>query len=189
MARTGTPETSLVVLRGNSGSGKSTVARVLRARRGGCVAWVEQDYLRRVVLHEHDIPDGLNIGLISQTVRYALDHHCDVILEGILYAPRYSEMLRALSDDHLGQTLWYWVNVSFDETLRRHATRPQASDFGGDDMRRWYRERNPLEFVPETSVPQERTIAQTVQRILADMLRGSQGVVSPRAHEGYIDGL
>jgi predicted kinase len=68
------------VLRGNSGAGKSTVARMVRSRLTGCVAWVEQDYFRRVVLHEHDIPDGLNIGLSSQTVRYALDHGCDVIL-------------------------------------------------------------------------------------------------------------
>jgi predicted kinase len=175
MARTGTPETSLVVLRGNSGSGKSTIARTLRARLRGRVAWVEQDYLRRVVLHEHDIPNGLNIGLISQTVRYALDHGCDVILEGILHAPHYAEMLRSLGDDHLGRTLWYWFNVSFDETLRRHATRPQASAFGADDMRRWYRERNPLEFVTETSIPQEWTIDQAVERILADMPTGSDG--------------
>ncbi|MFF1875871.1 kinase, partial [Kitasatospora herbaricolor] len=35
----------LIVLRGNSGSGKSTVARELRRMLGDGVALVEQDYL------------------------------------------------------------------------------------------------------------------------------------------------
>jgi adenylate kinase family enzyme len=176
------------VLRGNSGAGKSTVARMVRSRLTGCVAWVEQDYFRRVVLHEHDVPDGLNIGLISQTVRYALDHGCDVILEGILYAAHYSEMLRALRDDHRGRTTWYWFDVSLEETLRRHATRPQSKEFGADAMRNWYRERDPLQFATETLVPEEWTIDQTVDRILSDMQRGS----SPRLfleRTRYIDAL
>lgn len=33
----------LIVLRGNSGSGKSSVARALRERYGYGLAWVEQD--------------------------------------------------------------------------------------------------------------------------------------------------
>lgn len=51
---TGSPDTRLVVLRGNSGSGKSTTARTLRERLGRGTAWVEQD---------HDVLDG-----IEQTV-------------------------------------------------------------------------------------------------------------------------
>lgn len=177
------------MLRGNSGAGKSTIARTVRSRLTGCVAWVEQDYLRRVVLHEHDIPDGLNIGLISQTVRYALGHGCDVILEGILYAARYSEMLQALRDDHRGRTIWYWFDVSLEETLRRHAMRPQSKEFGADAMRNWYRERNPLEFVTETLVPEEWTIDETVDRILSDMQHGSSRPDIPRTDTRYIDGF
>lgn len=84
MATTGSAGTRLVILRGNSGSGKSSTARELRARLGRGVAWVEQDYLRRTVLREKDAPGGANIGLIDQTVRYALDCGYDVVLEGIL---------------------------------------------------------------------------------------------------------
>jgi len=175
------------VLRGNSGAGKSTIARRVRSRLTGCVAWVEQDYVRRVVLHEHDVPDGLNIGLISQTVRYALDHECDVILEGILYAARYAEMLRALRDDHRGRTLWYWFDISFEETLRRHATRPQSQEFGADAMRHWYRARDPLPFATETLVPEAWTVDQTVDRISSDMQSGfsPRPVLEPAR---YIDG-
>lgn len=48
----GSPRTRLVILRGDSASGKSTIAQRLRERLGRGVAWVEQDYLRRTVLRE-----------------------------------------------------------------------------------------------------------------------------------------
>lgn len=63
----GTEETRLVVLRGNSASGKSTVAAGLRERFGRNLALVGQDNLRRVVLGEPDQPGAANIGLIDIT--------------------------------------------------------------------------------------------------------------------------
>jgi len=102
MAQTGTAATRLVVLRGNSGSGKSTVATLLRDRIGRGVAWVEQDYIRRILLREHDRPDATNIGLLGHTVRYALDAGYHVILEGILNSGRYAAMLTELTADHRG---------------------------------------------------------------------------------------
>lgn len=66
--------TRLIVLRGNSASGKSSVAAGLRERYDRGVALVSQDTLRRDVLRERDVPGGANIGLIELTVRHALDH-------------------------------------------------------------------------------------------------------------------
>jgi 2-phosphoglycerate kinase len=49
------PVPTLIVIRGNSGSGKTTAAHEVRWRYGRGCALVEQDYLRRIVLREHDI--------------------------------------------------------------------------------------------------------------------------------------
>lgn len=166
MTTAGTDSTRLVVLRGNSGSGKSTTARALRERLGRGVAWIEQDYLRRIVLREHDRPDGVNIGLIDHTARYALDHGYHVILEGILAAERYGAMLRQLCRDHAGRSSWFYFDLSFDETIRRHATRPQARQFTVEDMRGWYRQRDLLGFVAEQIVSATSTLDQTVERII-----------------------
>lgn len=85
----GSSDTRLIVVRGNSGSGKSTIARAVRDRYSteigyGC-ALVEQDYLRRVLLKERDVPGGVAPLLIEQTVRLALNHGYHVIIEGILH--------------------------------------------------------------------------------------------------------
>ncbi|WP_367049486.1 hypothetical protein [Streptomyces sp. Je 1-332] len=61
----GTEETRLIVLRGNSASGKSSVAAGLRERYGRNLALVGQDNLRRTVLREHDRPGAASIGLIG----------------------------------------------------------------------------------------------------------------------------
>ncbi|WP_139244161.1 AAA family ATPase [Arthrobacter alpinus] len=43
----------LIVVRGNSGSGKSSVARALQQELSG--VWIEQDYFRRTVLGKVEI--------------------------------------------------------------------------------------------------------------------------------------
>jgi alpha-D-ribose 1-methylphosphonate 5-triphosphate synthase subunit PhnL len=68
--------TKLVILRGNSGSGKSSIAREVRARYGRGCALVEQDYLRRVVLREWDggAAGGIAPQLIGNTARFLRTH-------------------------------------------------------------------------------------------------------------------
>lgn len=91
-------ENKLVVLRGNSGPGKSTVAKILREQGKTKIVIVEQDYLRRFILKEKETEGTNNIALIQQTVEFALDRGYNVILEGILYFPRYGEMLKNLAE-------------------------------------------------------------------------------------------
>lgn len=166
-------DTCLVVLRGPSGSGKSSTARALRRYLGRSVALVEQDYLRRWVLKERDVPGGVNIGLIGQTARYALDHEYHVVVDGILHAERYATMLDALRRDHLGRSWFYYFDVSWEETLRRHQTRPQAEEFGVDHMRGWYRERDKLGFPGERTISEQSTLDDTVNRILSEVFHST----------------
>ncbi len=165
---TGSGQTRLIVLRGNSGCGKSTVARALREAYGRGIALVHQDLIRRVILRERDLPGAANIGLIDQVTRFSLDSSYHVVVEGILYADRYEQMLAGLSRDHRGRTCFYYLDVSVEETLRRHLTRPQASEFTQDDMRGWYRPHDLLSSVREQVIPQASSLQQTVELILAD---------------------
>jgi hypothetical protein len=162
----GSSQTRLIVLRGNSGSGKSTIAAALREACGRGLAWVSQDLIRRIILKEKDRPGGVNIGLIDQITRYSLDCGYDVILDGIFYTGHYEPMLTALDHDHLGLSRFYYLDVSMEETFRRHATRPQQADFGTDDMRGWYRSRDLLAGIREHVIPETSTLQQTATLIL-----------------------
>jgi adenylate kinase family enzyme len=162
----GSDATRLVVVRGPSGSGKSTVARALRRRMGRGTALVEQDYLRRVVMWEKDTPGGLNIGMIDSVARHALGVGCSVVLEGILAADHYATMLARLIADHAGTTVCAYLDVPFDETVRRHATRPQATEFTVEQMAGWFQPDDRLCVGGEIVVPQESTTEQTVETLL-----------------------
>jgi hypothetical protein len=164
-APTGHPETKLIVVRGNSGSGKSSVARELRRRHGRGCALVEQDHLRRIVLRERDLPGGHAPDLIAEVARFALDRHYHVIVEGILHTGRYAPMLAGLWRAHRGGSWSFYLDVSFDETARRHATRPQSAEFTVEDMRGWYAPRDVLGFAGEHVVPQDSALDRTVALI------------------------
>jgi predicted kinase len=165
---TGSKATTLIILRGNSASGKSSVAAEVRRRHGRGIAIVGQDNLRRVVLREHDKPNAPNIGLIDLTARYALDHGFHVIVEGILYASHYGGMLAALCEDHQGRTGLYYLHVPFEETVRRHATKPQAAEYGEAEMAAWYREIDLLPGGVEHVVSADTSLDDTVQLVMAD---------------------
>lgn len=100
----GSDSTVLIVIRGNSGSGKTSLAHGVRRRLGGRIAIVSQDMLRRDILWEHESPTGAAIGLIDTMVRYALDHGYHVIVEGILGARSNGAMFGKLVDDHVGRS-------------------------------------------------------------------------------------
>jgi adenylylsulfate kinase-like enzyme len=169
MARNaGTEPAKLIILRGNSASGKTSVATGIRNRYGHGIAIVSQDNLRRTVLRERDTPDGANIGLIGTVARYALNHGFHAIVEGILYSAHYADMITGLREAHRGVSFCYYFDVPFEETMRRHVTKPQAAEYGFAEMSDWYR---PLDLLPggvEQIIPAEMSLDDTVSKVMAD---------------------
>jgi hypothetical protein len=60
-----------------------------------------------------------------------------VVVERILYADHYSDMLARPRADHCGVTRGYYLNVPFTETHARHATKPIAHEVGEPQPRQW----------------------------------------------------
>jgi hypothetical protein len=165
---TGSAATRLIVLRGNSASGKSSLARSIRAARPRGIAIVGQDQLRREILHVNEEPGNLTVDYLDLSARYALDHGLHVIMEGILYADIYASMLTRLLADHRGTSRCYRYALEFEETVRRHAGKPQAAEYGPDALRRWWRADDPLTGVEEQSISSAETLAAATARIISD---------------------
>ena len=89
------------------------------------------------------------------------------MLEGILYSKRYGQMIRTLADE--ADRHWaYYFDVSFEETMRRHATKPNAAEFGEVEMRDWYNDDDRLGLAPEWVIPEQDSPETTVSRVLSD---------------------
>lgn len=81
--------TTLIIIRGNAASGKTSLAKALQTALGEKTLLLSQDQLRRDMLHARDGFDTPTISLILNLLDYG-QQHCDyIILEGILRADWY----------------------------------------------------------------------------------------------------
>ncbi|MCA0969195.1 kinase [Halobacillus litoralis] len=131
-------ETTLIVLRGNSGSGKTTIARELQAYFGRGTLLVSQDVIRRDMLHVKDREGNPAIELIRQTVEYGKGKCRVVILEGILNRSLYGDMIHQLVESFHRRACLYYFDLPFEETVRRHQLREKKHEFGEESLERWW---------------------------------------------------
>ena len=50
----------------------------------------------------------------------------------------------------------YYFDLTFEETLKRHLTRPKCHEFGEESMRRWWREKDFSDVLNEICITSER---------------------------------
>lgn len=158
---------ALIILRGNSGSGKTTTAKLLQQRLGEDTMLVSQDVVRREMLHTEDTAGNPAIELIYDLCSYGRKIGYTVILEGILSTKKYGDMLARLLADFAGNHYVYYFDVSFEETVRRHFTKPNFHEFGEAEMRAWWKEKDYL-GVPGEVLIDENMSQKDVVQMMAD---------------------
>jgi deoxyadenosine/deoxycytidine kinase len=137
--------TTMILLRGNSGCGKTTLANQLAARLPAKATLVlHQDLLRRELLHASDHAGTPAVDLIATLATFGQRHYRYVIIEGILRRDVYGDMLAALYAQFRPTAFAYYLNMDFAATLRRDALKP--APFGETNLRRWWREGDQLPF-------------------------------------------
>lgn len=159
----------LIILRGNSGSGKTTTGKVLQKKFGHGTMLLSQDVVRREMLYEKDGPDPAAGPLLSELARYG-KKHCDiVILEGILNSKWYSKLFEDLANEFSDHIYAYYFDIPFEETVKRHQGKPNALDFGESDMKRWWVEKDLLDVITEKCIPKELSLDEIVNLIYQDI--------------------
>lgn len=161
-------QTTLILIRGNSGSGKTTLARKLQQTLGPNTLLVSQDVVRRDMCHTADTPGNLAIDLIQQIATYGQGKVPVVIVEGILARDRYQSMLQRLVTT-FPTTHAYYFDLPFETTLTRHQTKPQATEYGAPELRKWWLPADYLTILPETRFTASDTPTTELRHILADL--------------------
>lgn len=163
----------LIIIRGNSGSGKTTVAKELRSKIGDGLSddtmLVQQDVLRRDILRERDMIDKRSvIELIELILEFGRKQNRTVILEGILSKKKYRPMLTKLIR-MFDETYVYYFDLPFEETLRRHALKPNSHEFGEKEMREWWNESDQLNIADERTLYKDMGIEEILDLISTDI--------------------
>lgn len=159
----------LIIIRGNSGSGKTTVAKALQQKFGSNTMLLSQDMVRREILK---VRDGVGTSACPLLI-YMLEYgrkNCDVvILEGILDAVFYKDLFECAVKEYGSEIFAYYYDLPFEETLLRHETKPNRNDFGESDMRRWWKEKDFIGLIPEKVLTKEIGLDEVVEMIYADV--------------------
>lgn len=132
----------LVIIRGNSGSGKSSLAKKLQDHYGRGALLISQDTVRRDMLKEKVEPGNLSIDLTETLASFGHAHDLLVIVEGFYETDIYGHMLGEIRDLFGSHTLAYYYDLTFEETVRRHQTRAKQEEFSPADMKRWWQEQD-----------------------------------------------
>lgn len=161
----------LIVLRGPSGSGKSTIAKMVFEQAKQKICLIDQDYYRFIFK-----PAGggrkTNVETIREMIKanvlVALHNGYDVILEGILNVKSYGSTLNEIFAIHPKENYIFYLDVSFEETVKRHGTKPaeKVMAFGGEEMKEWYPSAGKLNHKAEIIIPEHFSIKETTDHII-----------------------
>lgn len=155
----------LIILRGNSGSGKATVAKELQKKFGRNTMIISQNMVRRGILKVNDGPMTEALPLMQELLIYGKNHSEITILEGIMYADWYQPIFECAIREFGDEIYAYYFELPFEETLRRHQARPKSNEFGEEEMRGWWREKDYIGFVKEDVITAEETLEDIVERV------------------------
>ena len=104
-------------------------------------------------------------------LKYGKRHSEVTILEGILPSKEYSSLFEVAIEEYGNNVYSYYWDISFEETLIRHRTKPNCNDFGEEDMKRWWQEKDYLDTIPQTIIEKDLSLDDTVELIYSDVMR------------------
>lgn len=159
----------LVIIRGNSGSGRSSLAKKLQTHYGRGTLLISQDTVRRDMLKEKVEPGNLSIDLTETLASFGYEHDLLVLVEGFYETDIYGQMLERLKKLFAPQFFAYYYDLSFEETVRRHQTRAKKGEFSPADMKRWWKDRDFLGWEEEAFFTDKDSLETAFERIVQDL--------------------
>lgn len=166
----------LIIIRGNSGSGKTTVAKALQRKFGHNTMVISHDVVRRDMLWVRDGEGTKALPLLIHLLRYGRKNSEVVILEGILDARVYQELFETAKREFSSNIYAYYYDLPFEETLLRHQTKPNCHEFGKEDMRRWWNEKDFIGIIPEKLLTKEISLEEAVELIYREVMTAPEVV-------------
>lgn len=82
-----------------------------------------------------------------------------------MYADWYRPLFELAHEIYGSEIYAYYFDLPFEETLRRHQTKPNCREFGAEAMRRWWREKDFTDVLSEKSITYEKDLESIVAEI------------------------
>ena len=147
------------------------MARKLQKKFGYNTMLISQDEIRRNMLWVKDGIDTKALPFMIELLKYGNEHSEIVIVEGIMYEEWYNPLFRVAKELYGGNVYSYYFDIPFEETVRRHQTRSKNQEFGEEQMREWWREKDFSSVLEEKIITSEMDVNNIVEKVYADLLK------------------
>lgn len=155
----------LIIIRGPSGAGKSSVAKSLKKKSKRKILLISADQLRNMYNDQGRASSQPAKEMIVANVLIGLRGGFDVILEGILNVNTDQPVFDKILKEHPEENYFFYLDVSYEETLRRHQTRPEKSEFGETEMKEWWSYASTTGKSSEIIIPEGYSMEETIAKI------------------------
>ncbi len=155
----------LIIIRGPSGAGKSSVAKALKDQAKRPTVLISVDQIRNLFSDQARPGHQASKNMTLDNALFGLKREYDVILEGILNTKTHQSMVGGLFKIHPTENYIFYLEVSFEESLRRHNMRPERVDFGEREMKEWRDYTSPMGLSNEVMIPETSSLEESIKTI------------------------
>lgn len=169
----------VIVLRGPAGAGKSTIANMLVSHLRKTVtssnfAILEQDYFNNIITGRQKGYRELTMQMLLQSIYVCKQLNCNVVVEGVLNIQHYKPIFDAVTSSYgADNVMFYYLDVSLEETKRRHLTRQKAHEFGVELLDDWYPSATASGYSQEVVLSADLSAEEAVSLIANDFNNGN----------------
>lgn len=104
--------------------------------------------------------------LATDAILIGLRNGYDVIYEGILNIKTSGSNLLDFFKIHKEENYLFYLDVSLEETLQRHQTRPEKNVFKPEAMKKWWGYASPSKHASEIVIPESSSLEDTLKIII-----------------------
>ncbi|MBY5035412.1 hypothetical protein K6V78_10245 [Streptococcus gallolyticus] len=158
-----------IFIRGNSASGKTTLAKLI-CEQVACQSFpISQDVVRREMLGCKDGPETLALPILQEFLVLGHEQFDLVIVEGILRSDWYAPLFQQAQELYKEDLIAYYFDLSFEETLAQHQTKPQAAEYGEESLRSWWLNKDLSPFLEEKRISSVVDLNELASEIAFDL--------------------
>jgi hypothetical protein len=154
----------LIILRGPSAVGKSTVAKALMSRTTRPTVLIDLDYYRFGFVNRPEDWDGPEFEMSGSDVLIGLRMGYDVIFDGNFTSDPDDPFLDKLFKAHPEENYLFYLDASLPETLLRHETKTNPR-ITAEKMIEVYKYASPVGVEQEVVIPDSSTLEETISKI------------------------
>ena len=155
-----------ILIRGNSGSGKTVLANCLQNHFGyqRCLL-LHEDLLRLDILHVKEKKTAPTASLIELMIEWGKQYYPIVILEGILPKRIYGTTLTKIIHEFGAGAFVYYLDISFAQTVKNNEEK--ESPFPLETLEKWWLEQDTLGEKERKLT--SATIKELAEQVLTDI--------------------